>query len=129
MNSTEHISYWLASAAHDLESAETLFQNQRFDWCLFLGHLVIEKTIKAFFVRENPDEPVPQIHNLSKLVERTKLQLTAEQRTFIAEITQFNIKARYPDYKFEFYQKCTREFTQEYFTKIKELYQWLSQQM
>ncbi len=129
MDKTEHINYWLKSAAHDLESAETLFQNQRFDWCLFLGHLVIEKVIKAFFVRDNPTEFVPQIHNLSRLAERTKLQFTTEQRTFIAEITQFNIKARYPDYKFEFYQKCTKDFTQEYFTQIKDLYQWLLQQM
>ncbi len=129
MDKTEHINYWLKSAAHDLESAETLFQNQRFDWCLFLGHLVIGKVIKAFFVRDNPTELVPQIHNLSRLAERTKLQFTTEQRTLIAEISQFNIKARYPDYKFEFYQKCTRGFTQEYFTKIKELYQWLLQQM
>jgi HEPN domain-containing protein len=129
MDTSEHIAYWLKSAAHDLESAETLFQNQRFDWCLFLGHLVIEKVIKAFFVRDNPNEHVPQIHNLSRLAERTQLQLTTEQQMLIAEITQFNIKARYPDYKFEFYQKCTREFTQKYFTKIKDFYQWLLQQI
>jgi len=39
------------------------------------------------------------------------------------------IKTRYPDYKFEFYKKCTSVFTLDAFTKIKELYQWLLQQM
>jgi len=52
-----------------------------------------------------------------------------EQQDFLLEINQFNIKARYPDYKFEFYKKCTPEFTQNSFTKIKDLYQWLLQQM
>jgi HEPN domain-containing protein len=129
MEQSEHIDYWLKSAAHDLESAETLFQHQRYDWCLFLGHLVIEKVIKAFFVRDNPKVAVPQIHKLAKLAERTKLQLTPEQQTLLVQITEFNIQTRYPDYKFEFYKKCTLEFAQNYFAKIKELYQWLLQQM
>jgi len=129
MTQAEHIDYWLKSAAHDLESAETLFQHQRYDWCLFLGHLIIEKVLKAFFVLDNPKVLVPQIHNLAQLSSRTKLQLTKEQQDFLFEINRFNIKARYPDYKFEFYKKCTPEFTQDAFTKIKDLYQWLLQQM
>ena len=129
MEQSAHIDYWLKSAAHDLESAETLFQHQRYDWCLFLGHLIIEKVLKAFFVRDNPKVPVPQIHNLIRLAGRTKLQLTPEQQDLLLEINQFNLKARYPDYKFEFYKKCTPEYAQNSFMKIKELYQWLLQQM
>ncbi len=129
MERSDLIQYWLTSAAHDLESAETLFEYKRFDWCLFLGHLVIEKTLKAFFVRDNPEENVPRIHNLSKLAEHTKLQFTPQQQSLLLEINQFNIKARYPDYKFEFYKKCTPEFTEEYFTKIKEMYRWLLPQI
>ncbi|NUM75573.1 HEPN domain-containing protein [candidate division KSB1 bacterium] len=40
MTTAEHINYWLTSAEHDLASAETLFEHQRHDWCLFIGHLV-----------------------------------------------------------------------------------------
>ncbi len=129
MKSKEHIEYWLRSAAHDLESAETLFEHQKYDWCLFLVHLVLEKTFKAFCVRAHPNEKIPFIHNLAKLAERTELGLTQEQFTFLLEINQFNIKGRYPDYKFEFYRKCTFEFTENYYFKIKELYNWLLQQM
>ena len=50
METKQHIEYWLKSAAHDLKAAETLFEHQRYDWCLFLGHLVIEKILKAFYV-------------------------------------------------------------------------------
>ncbi len=129
MKLQEHIDYWLKSAAHDLASAETLFQNSRNDWCLFLGHLVIEKIMKAFFVRDNQNHTPPFTHNLSVLASHTNLKLTAEQEAFLLELNQFNIRARYPDYKFEFYKKCTPEFTEHYFTKIKDLYQWLLTQI
>ena len=65
MTLEEHIQYWLKSAAHDLETAETLFNNNRYDWSLFLGHLVIEKLLKAHFVRDNRNKVPPFTHNLS----------------------------------------------------------------
>ncbi len=129
METKEHITYWLTSAARDLESAEILFGHGRFDWCLFIGHLVIEKTLKAFFVRDNPGEPIPYIHNLAKLAGLTKLTLSSEQKLLLLEINHFNTKTRYPDYKFEFYRKCTPEFTKSYFSQIKDLYQWLLRQI
>jgi HEPN domain-containing protein len=128
MNKNQHIEYWLTSAAHDLEAAETLFQNQKYDWCLFIGHLVIEKALKAFYVR-NTEEIPPKIHNLLKLAESTTLPFSDEQKQLMGEINCFNIEARYPDNKHEFYKLCTKEFTDEYFIRIKEIYQWLLLQM
>lgn len=95
----------------------------------FLATWSSKKRSNPFCVRDNPNQQVPFIHNLAKLAERTKLVLTQEQRTLLLEINQFNIKGRYPDYKFEFYRKCTHGFTENYFSKIKELYNWLLQQM
>ena len=37
-----HIDYWLNSANHNLDVAETLFQNEKYDWCRFIAHLVLE---------------------------------------------------------------------------------------
>ncbi|MCF6149113.1 MAG: HEPN domain-containing protein [Candidatus Kuenenia sp.] len=128
MDINAHIDYWLKSAAHDMEVAETLFQNQKYDWCLFIGHLVIEKVLKAFYVRDKKEIP-PKIHNLLRLAENTNLKLTEEQLTFLADINDFNRETRYPDLKFGFYQTCTKEFTERYFSKIKETYRWLLCQM
>ena len=36
-------------------------------------------------------------------------------------ISSFNIEARYPDYKKEFYKKCNNEFTTEQILKIKAI--------
>lgn len=107
---------------------ETLFQNEKYDWCLFIGHLVIEKVLKAFYVRDT-DEVPPWIHDLVRLAEKTTLPLSDEQKQLLAKINDFNIEARYPDCKYSFYKLCTKEFTEGYFTKIKEMYQWLLSQM
>ncbi len=39
-NRLRQIGYWVDSAAHDLDVAETLFKSGKYDWCLFIAHLV-----------------------------------------------------------------------------------------
>lgn len=124
MDRNEHISYWLTSAAHDLDTAESLYQNGKYDWCLYLGHLVIEKAIKAKYVSIR-DELSPRTHNLLLLAEKAEIELNEEQREKLDLITGFNIEARYPDYKMSFYKTCTEEYTGRYFNEIKELFQWI----
>jgi len=128
MDKTQQIEYWLSSAAHDLDVAETLFQNEKYDWCLFIGHLVIEKVLKDFYARDKGKIP-PKIHNLLKLADNTKLNLSKEQRRLLGRVNDFNMEVRYPEHKFSFYKLCTKDFAEEYFFKIKELYQWLLSQI
>ncbi len=128
MTKAEHINYWLTTAAHDLDVAESLFQNGKHDWCLFVSHLVIEKMLKAFWVRD-ANTKVPHIHNLLVIANGTQLQFSDEQKQFLEEITTFNIQGRYPSQKLAFYKLCTQEFTTSRYNKIKELYQWLLSQI
>ena len=120
----KQINYWLKSAEHDLATAESLFRTQHYAWCLFLAHLVLEKTLKAFYVKDRHQFP-PKVHKLELLAEKTKLKLSSEEIDFLKEVSEFNLEARYPDYKFKFYKLCTREFAKRYFDKIKESYRWL----
>lgn len=125
MDIGEHIRYWLDSAEHDLESAESLFANGKYDWCLFISHIVLEKTLKALYVSVNDNQLPPKIHNLVRLAELSKLEATDEIMDFLNRVNDFNIDARYPDYKFSFYTTCTREFALEHFKRIKELMLWI----
>ena len=43
---------------------------------------------------------------------------------FLLNVNDFNIEARYPDYKFSFYKKCGLRFTETKFEEIKGLYKW-----
>jgi HEPN domain-containing protein len=125
MTKDEHIKYWLKGAEDDLSAAESLFNAQKYNWCLFIAHLVLEKMLKAIFVLRNDNKIPPKTHNLVKLTELSSLDLTEEQLIFLDEVNSFNLESRYPDYKNEFYKKCDKEFTEEYLIKIKEFYKCL----
>jgi hypothetical protein len=53
MKIEEHIKYWVESADHDLDSAESLFAAGKYDWSLFIGHLVkcTQDFAEPYFVR------------------------------------------------------------------------------
>lgn len=129
MTKDEHIAYWLESAAHDLETAESLFQSGKYDWGLFLGHLVLEKVLKAIYVNTHENRVPPRIHNLVRLAELSSLTLNQEQRIFLDEVNDFNLETRYPDYRQEFYKRCTRDYAEPYFTRIKEYEKWFKSQI
>jgi HEPN domain-containing protein len=120
----EFIEYWLTTAERDLITAEHLFESGDYHYCLFIAHLVLEKALKALYVK-NIDKDTPYKHNLYYLSEKCNLKLNDEQKKFLITVTSFNMEGRYPDKKFLFYKRCTKEFTTEWFNKIKEFYTWL----
>ncbi len=129
MTKEEHINYWLESAEHDLETSNTLFESGKFDWALFIGHLVLEKLLKALFVKNNDNKIPPKIHNLVRLSELSFIELDENKQVLLDKINDFNIEVRYPEYKNEFFKTCTKEFAEENIKHIKELYIWLKFQI
>jgi HEPN domain-containing protein len=88
----------------------------------------IRKALKAKYVKDNESTP-PKVHDLLKLAKATKLKLTTENEEFLNRVTDFNIEARYTDYKSKFYKLCTKEFTETNFSKIKETYEWIKKEI
>lgn len=126
MNNINLMEYWINSADRDYETMKIMFENKRNTWCLFLGHLVIEKLLKGLYSKNNEESPYTiKSHNLLALAEKCNLQLTDKQVEKLQIITQFNISARYDDYKESFYQKCTNEYTTIQVKNIEEVYTWL----
>ncbi len=129
MDNTDLIEYWIKSAEKDYETMKVLFENNKNTWCLFLGHLVIEKLLKGLYARNNPENPIaPKIHNLILLSQRANLKVPNEIREKIQVINTFNISARYDDYKNSFEEKCTNEYTAEQVRNIEEVRKWLKEQ-
>ncbi|MBN1615068.1 MAG: HEPN domain-containing protein [Deltaproteobacteria bacterium] len=124
----KHAEYWLAESEKDLPVAESMLEREHYTWSLFIGHLVLEKVLKAIYVNEKHNV-APRIHDLVKLAKSTSLDLTEEQLVFLSEVSDFNLEARYPDEKHQFAVKCTREFTTNYLKRIKEMHVWLKRQM
>jgi len=128
MTREEKVTYWITAADHDWKVAGHLFEKQDYSYALFLGHLTIEKTLKAIIVSKFDGVP-PFTHRLPYLAEKADLSLSSEQLELLEIVTDFNLEARYPDEKFSFYKKCTQEFTHQYLQQIEEMRRWLLQQM
>ena len=91
------IKYWIDSYDEDYETMIAMFESKRYNWSLFVGHLMIEKLLKALYVK-NYDIYPPFIHNLLRLAEKCNLELAEEQKINLATITVFNINTRYDDF-------------------------------
>jgi hypothetical protein len=91
---------------------------------LFIGHLVIEKLFKAYYSKVHNEFP-PMIHDLRRIGERAGIVFDDEKLTIVETISQFNIRARYDDYKQNFYKLCTQDYATIWIEKIKEIQLWI----
>ena len=120
--------YWIESSKDDLNSAESIFQNGNYDWSLYIAHLALEKVLKAYFVFSQHKIP-PKTHKLDRIAELSSLKLSSQQEELFKYVNEFNIETRYPDYKRKFHKLCTKEFAEKYLNEIKEVYNWLLEQI
>lgn len=105
MDNKQIIQNWLLKAEKDAETAKDLFRLKHYDQSLFT-----KKT------------PILFTHDLARLAKATRITLTDLQVAQLNEITTFNIKARYDDYKLSFYNKTTKEYTKKWLNICEALY-------
>ena len=121
----ELINYWLQTAQHDFETMQSLFKSQRYSDSLFFAHIILEKTLKALVVKET-GEQAPFTHDLLVLYKKLKqTELSEDEINLLDEANRFNMRARYPDHKLQFYKQCTAAYTTPYVKKTKLLYKKL----
>lgn len=125
MKSEELVNYWIEIAERDAVTMHNLYETGDYHWALFMGHLVLEKLLKACYVKVTENH-APRVHDLLRLASLCKLEYDQEMADNLDVITTFNINARYPDLKQEFYKRCTKEFAAQNITKIEEVRAWLN---
>ena len=121
MNKQDHIDYWRKTADSDWTAVEVLFEKEQYLQCLFFAHLVLEKLLKAHWVKDNKDDYPPRIHRLKSLNERTLLDLSEDEINVLDDMEIFQMEGRYPDYHFRIAQLCTQQFTQILLERVEEL--------
>ncbi len=119
MEKKNYIEYWVKTAEEDLISMERVFVVGRYDWALFIGHLALEKILKAAWVKNNEENIPTKTHNLLKISEEAKLELTEEQILFLNRVTNFNLETRYPDYKLDFLRVEQKNSLKKILKKLK----------
>ena len=128
MEKADLIKYWIDSSNKDYQAMLHLLEKEDYSWSLFVGHLVIEKLIKAYYIKNNDSYP-PFVHDLIRLTEKSGLILTEGQSDFLDTLSTFNIKAKYDDYKMDFYKKCSKEFTEKWISEIKDFREWIKKKL
>lgn len=118
------VSHWIETSDEDFNTMLSLYHSKSYGWSLFLGHISTEKLIKALYVKRL-ERHAPHTHNLFRLCELMRLNITDDYADWLDEITSFNLNARYDDYKKEFYRLCTPEFTKDWIEKIKVIRTWI----
>lgn len=122
------VEYWKKTAEYDYDTMKSLVKSKRYASSLFFGHIVLEKILKALVAQETKDH-APHTHDLIRLFQLTGLEMDKETRKFLDEVNKFNIKARYPEQKLNFYKKCTKEYCGKHINDIDALYKKLCRKL
>lgn len=120
--------HWIETSNDDFRTMNKLLKAKTYNWALFVGHISVEKLLKALYVKLH-ERHAPAIHNLYRLAELCELELTDEYSDWLDTVTSFNINARYDDYRKEFYNLCTPEYTKLWIARIKELRKWIKNKL
>lgn len=71
----------------------------------------------------------PYTHSLSLLAEKSTLSIPELTLIKLREFMEFHFEGRYPKTEKAFYAKCTKGYTKTKLGEIKEVFQWLKDQL
>lgn len=122
------VTYWLEGAEYDLSVADAMFQTGKYPYALFMGHLALEKLLKALVVKTTR-EHAPYTHSLPLLARKLTPGVPEEIEKKLVRFMEFYFEARYPEKQNKFYNKCTQGFTEQGLDEIKEVFTWLKERL
>lgn len=122
------VNYWLEGAEYDIDVAKALYEKKKYPYALFMGHLALEKLLKAVYVRTT-NEHAPYTHSLIHLAERLDIKIPQDMMKNLVVFMGFHFEARYPEEEKKFYKKCTKKFSKDRLREIEEVFTWLRKQL
>ncbi len=123
MKQRELADVWFKNAARKWAAAKTLFRGKHFVECLFFCHLSLELYLKGLIILCG-NEAVPHSHDLVMLARLSGSEYSNEQSLQLAEINEFNLRARYEEHKLKLYKRATRALTKRYLDITEALLLW-----
>jgi len=128
MTQQEAMDIWIEGYKDALDTAQKLFSSKKFNHSLFFLHLALEKILKAVYIFKK-DEAPPYTHDLVTLAEKCLINMSNEEKVQLTEISEFNVSARYEDYKLQMYKKATEEYTTLWFKIGQNLLEKLNKEL
>lgn len=124
MKKEEAVKIWLKRSNDDLKLAREIFELKHYNYCLFFCHLSLERILKALIVKKS-GKSAPPIHDLARLAKHARIGMDDKLSGELAEITTFNVEARYDTIKLAFYKKATKKYTTEWLWRTEQIHKWL----
>ena len=84
--------HWVSTSDKDYNTMIHLFKVKDYQWALFIGHIVVEKLLKAKIVKAT-FEHSPFTHDLRRLAKLSKIEFQIDQLGWLDTITTFNLNA------------------------------------
>ena len=122
------VQHWIDTSEKDYKTMQNLLKSGDYSWAMFLGHLVLEKLLKAHYVK-NQRKHALFTHDLLRLATIAGLKIDEETEEWLDDISTFNINARYDSYKQDFYKLCTKDFANMWSERIEIIRLWLIKEL
>ena len=119
---------WLKQADYDMDTAEFMFNGERYFYAVFMSHLSIEKALKWRYVQKFDKNP-PKTHNLLYLIELIDSQIPDDLYDIIFILNRVSISTRYPDNLQRMLEEFNKSKTGDVLEKSKEVLKWLKTEL
>lgn len=119
------IAAWRDGANDAWETFEALCSVKKYAHALFFLHLALEKLLKAVVIHKTDNAP-PPTHDLVRLAQSAGMALDEEKTQQFAEVSTFNVAARYDEEKLQLHNKATPAYLRDWKRRGKELFEYLS---
>ncbi len=118
------VKFWFDSSKEDLEIAKDLFKACRYNYSMFMCQQSIEKFLKGVIIIITDDHP-PYVHDLVRLAQATRSEISSKIETDLRLITGFYIKSRYKADRFDstIFNKNSAQNT---INKTEEIIKWFT---
>ena len=101
-----------------------MLDSGRYLYVLFCCQQAAEKMLKALISERTNDFP-PRVHQLVRLAEVAKIELSDEHLELLLELSAYYIQTRYPEELPSLGAKVTGPYSREVLRKTEEIIQWL----
>ncbi len=119
-------------ANYDLETAKAMLKTKRYLYVGFMCNQVIEKILKAYFVKIKKVQP-PYTHKLRRLAEECNLyknEMNENQKLFLDKLAPLNIEARYPSEKQRMFEMINNEkLCSSILKETEEFVKWIEKKL
>lgn len=114
----------LKQAQYDMETADYLFEGERYFYAVFMCHLSIEKALKGLYVKRFNKTP-PKTHNLIYLIEFINIDIPGNHYDVIFTLNRISVPARYPNNLQTILKEFNKSKTIGVIEQSKEVLKWL----